>query len=213
MWLAAKVLRNLRVRLPGFLRGLTLLASATALASCNDTPDLRLIGAAREGDMVSLRAAISAHANPSYRDDSGDTALMGAAATCHPDAVRALIAAGAEVDGRSSDSNPLGDKSTALMGAAGSDQDGCPEAVKALLAAGAGVNAQTTGGETALDAAALEGNLATAQLLIAAGADVNHPGPGGMTPLGFASGPPPGVASAQRRAAVALLLQQHGGHG
>jgi ankyrin repeat protein len=160
-----------------------------------------------------VRASLAAHANVNFRDTSGDSPLIGAAATCHADVVKALIAAGADVNGRSRDpAFKMNDGNTPLMAASGSAEDGCPEVAKLLIASGADVNAHTPDGLTALDDAANEGRLTTSQLLLAAGADVNTPGPGGMTPLSFASGDPPAGASPQGRTAVAHLLREHGAH-
>jgi ankyrin repeat protein len=71
----------------------------------------------------------------------GMTALVAAAGMGHLDVVQALLARGADVNGK------IGLDNTALMAAA---KNGHLDLVQALLAKGADVSAKTTKGETAL---------------------------------------------------------------
>jgi ankyrin repeat protein len=75
--------------------------------------------------------------------DAGKGDLMDAARTGNAEAVKALLAAGADVNAKDADGN------TALMAAAKKGRTP-PETVKALLAAGADINAKNNKGETAL---------------------------------------------------------------
>src|SRR3712207_5168927 len=80
-----------------------------------------LLEAAREGDLVSLRALLDAGADVNAADENGYTPLMEAAHAPHPEAVRLLLAAGADLEAR----NRLG--STALHSAAmeAGEQEAC----------------------------------------------------------------------------------------
>ena len=188
-----------------------MLAAIAALAACKESPQHRLVSAALHGDVAGVRTALTAKVSVNAYD-RGETALLMASEFCHPDVVGVLIAAGADVNARSSDSRHRGlDGETPLIEAAGADQGGCPDAVRALIAAGANVNAHQSDGSTALDAAADEGGLEVAQLLVAAGADVNGAS-SGNTPLYLTTGTSPAGASPSGRAAVAQLLRAHGGH-
>ena len=94
------------------------------------------------------------------------------------DAVKALLAAGADVNAK--------DKRgwTPLMQAA---SDGETDIAEALLASGASVNAKTDDGRTALTLAVFGGCLDTIRGLLAAGADVNIKDCGGKTALMYAA--------------------------
>jgi ankyrin repeat protein len=105
--------------------------------------------------------------------------------------MRALIAAGASVDGVAGGDSPL-------YGAASNDKI---EAVQLLIGAGANVDGANRKGAP-LMAAADFGYLDVVQALLNAGADVNGSGP--ETPLQ--------VAREQGHAAVAALLKERGGH-
>jgi len=88
--------------------------------------------------------------------DAGKGDLMDAARTGNAEKVKALIAAGADVNAK----GEAGE--TALMGAA---SEGNAEAVKALLAAGADINAKNNNGETALMISEKSGHTDIIQLL------------------------------------------------
>lgn len=98
--------------------------------------------------------------------------LLQAAENVDADAVRALLAGGADVNER----NSYGE--TALMSAAAR---GSLRIVDALLAAGADVNARRADGFTALIQAAFFGHRDVVSALIAGGADVNAADNLGMT--------------------------------
>jgi ankyrin repeat protein len=137
---------------------------------------------------------------------SGDTALMMAARTGKPDAVRVLLDNGAKVDARES----WGD-TTALMWAVA---EGNHAVVRLLIDRGADVNARSkfvpsatgrgfegatpvagrpnqsaeenaSGSLTPLMFAAREGDLESARMLVAAGADINARGGDGKDSLGL----------------------------
>ena len=95
--------------------------------------------------------------------DAGEGSLIDAAGNSQTGKVKALLAAGAEVDAKNNHGI------TALMAAS---YGGHTEEVKALLSAGADVNAKDNFNSTALIYAAANGQARTAELLIAAGADV-----------------------------------------
>ena len=104
----------------------------------------------------------------------GKTALMLAAGTARADLVRALLAAGADVNAV----NVRG--GTALMYAA---TQGEPEIVAVLLSHGAMVNARAENGWTAVTLAAATGQADIVRQLLAAGADANLADIYGWTPL------------------------------
>jgi ankyrin repeat protein len=80
--------------------------------------------------------------------------------------VRAILDAGAEVDGRGSE-----DGSTALMAVATLGMESTHDAIlRELIARGAEVDAEDHGGNTALDLAVKSGNLRNATVLLALGA-------------------------------------------
>jgi hypothetical protein len=115
------------------------------------------------GAMVSLLLDIgcrSEHALP-----GGETALMTAARTGRLDAVRALLARGADVHAK----DPRRGQ-TALMWAAA---EGNVDVVDALLAAGADWKARLDSGYTAFLFAVREGRAGVVRTLLKAGADVN----------------------------------------
>jgi ankyrin repeat protein len=100
--------------------------------------------------------------------------LIAAARLADGDAVRALLAAGADVNTR------YGDGTTALHWAAHRDAG---EMVTLLIAAGADVNAADDHAVTSLSLACLNGSEAIVQALLAAGADANAARGNGETPL------------------------------
>jgi hypothetical protein len=102
--------------------------------------------------------------DPNVRRADGNTPLIDAVVRGHLEIVEALLAAGADPDGRSGSNG-----STALMAASGIG--GSIPIVDRLLAAKADVNLQDQRGETALMRAAGVGNTEIARRLLAAGAD------------------------------------------
>lgn len=121
-----------------------------------------------------VRALIESGADLEAKDRSGDTALIIAARKGRVSSLNALIAAGANVNARSTQNG-----TTALMAAAAlnDSSDRVPAnriaIVKALLTAGADVNAKQDNGHTALMFAAIGGHTAVTRTLVEAGADVN----------------------------------------
>ncbi len=99
--------------------------------------------------------------------------LIAAARTADTTSARALLADGADVNGR------YGDGSTALHWAAHRD---AADLVAMLLTAGADVNAADDHGVTALSLSCLNGNAAVVEMLLAAGADANAARVNGETP-------------------------------
>jgi ankyrin repeat protein len=163
--------------------------------------DAGVFTAIRENRIAALKGA-----DLTVRDRRGNTPLLYAASFGSVDAVRVLIAAGADVNARNGfDITPLiGSASnlekvrllvehgaevnaktkqgrTALMIAAACD--GCSEVVKLLLAKGADAKVKDTGGATALALAADASDNESLRLLLAAGAEAQTVDSGGVTPL------------------------------
>lgn len=124
-----------------------------------------------------LTAALSAasHAQPAF----GPPDLVEAAKRSDRDAVRTLLAAGADPD------EAWGDGATALHWAAHRD---APALVADLLAAGADPDAADDHGVTPLALACLNGSLPVVDALLTAGADPNAARSNGETPLMTAAG-------------------------
>ncbi len=156
-----------------------------------------LMTCARSGNVDAVRHLLAHGAHVNVQETlQGQTALMWASAEKHPDVVATLIAAGADVQSRSSDGfTPLlftaqqgdlesarllldagvdidevsGDGSAALLVAT---ESGHANMVQFLLNAGANVNA-TSAGRTALHATVQHERLDIATLLLAEDADPN----------------------------------------
>ena len=161
--------------------------------------DSPLVVAAKNGDIVGVRAQIAKRVDVNVQATDGSTALLWAAYHSDLDMTRALLAAGAKANvanrygvtpllqasrtgaapvvqaliraGADAKLTPAGAE-PALMGAA---RSGSLEAVKLLLEVGANVNA-TDGyqDQTALMWAATEGHADVIKALLAAGADANR---------------------------------------
>ncbi|MBI4471167.1 MAG: ankyrin repeat domain-containing protein [Acidobacteria bacterium] len=157
-----------------------------------------LMHAARAGSVGVVHALISHEAKVNVKErDRDQTALMWAVAQKHPDVVKALIEAKADIHARTKartvrvmvDQGPRrvvktaredardfeAGGATALLFAA---QVGDVESARLLLAAGAKVNETSADGNAALPLAAFSGNGPVAQLLLEAGADPNAAGAG-----------------------------------
>ncbi len=197
------------MRLKVLSSGMAMIAFASLLAAAVN--DLRLIDAAKRGDVNAVRALLRQGVPVDAASADGTTALHEAARREDLAVVEVLLTAGADVRaatrykitplsiacangnaalidrllragaGASATSE---EGQTALMTAA---LNGKPEAVKVLLARGADVNIQEpVRGQSALMWAASEGNTATAELLMEAGADLKLKSKGGFTALLFA---------------------------
>ena len=110
-----------------------------------------------------------------------------------PEAVKALLNAGADVNLPSRESM----KVTPLASAAAAKQT---EIARMLIAHGANVNARAAGGHVPLHEAAANGNVELVKLLIEHGADVNAKTDDGKTSLDF--------ANEHKRPEVAALLEK-----
>ena len=134
-------------------------ASAYAQANAGD-----LIQAIRNNDLASLKASLAKSANAvNTKDQRGSTLLMHAAAIGSPEAVKLLLASGADVNAR----NEV--EATALILGAGN-----PTKARMLVEKGADVNAHSKLGRTPLlIAASCESCTATVKLLLDKGADPN----------------------------------------
>ncbi len=174
-------------------------------------PDLRLVEAARLGQVPVARSLLKSGVDANTREVDGATALTWAAHRNDLDLVDLLLRAGANVNASTdngvtalslateNNSGPLVERLlaaganpnlaqldglTVLMLAA---RIGNPSIVKALLAAGANVNATLAGERhSALMFAAANGHPDVARLLVEARADVHARARLGFTPLLFA---------------------------
>ena len=133
------------------------------------------------GQTEVLRLLLKSGANPNAKTLRGSTALLFASANGHLDAVRLLIAKGADVTARA---NPLGGV-TPLHSAA---YNGKVEVVKFLLDKGASTADMDSEGGTALHSAAQGGSANMAELLLRRGAAINAKTHRGLTPLDQAEG-------------------------
>ncbi|NJD35043.1 MAG: ankyrin repeat domain-containing protein [Betaproteobacteria bacterium] len=130
--------------------------------------------AARNGNMQLLQTLLARRANVNRRNQHGDTALLMAAIKPAPDAAKALIENGAEL-------NP--DGWTPLHYAVFS---GSTEVAAMLIAKGAKLDARAPNGQTALMLAVKQGKLELVQLLVNARADLRLTDSDGLTALGLA---------------------------
>lgn len=164
-------------------------ANPSLAIESGETP---LMAAARSGSAAAVALLASRGADLNAREHiRGQTALMWAADQRHPDVVRALIQAGADVQIRSrvwrqlentaGNTNPTGDfemehgGSTALFFAV---RRGDVESARILLDAGANVNDTNAAGASALVVAAHSDQGDVGELLLARGADPDAAGAG-----------------------------------
>jgi hypothetical protein len=165
-------------------------------------PKSDLPSASRNGDLARVQSLLAARANPDAKDAKGDTALILASQSRRLDVVRALLAAGANVNATGQlERTPLiallescsaetFEVVQVLLSAkadvnfvAAADQKATallaasrcndPQVVRALLATGADVNAAKSDGSTALMDASFFGNLGVVRALLAAGANAS----------------------------------------
>ncbi|MDE2711193.1 MAG: ankyrin repeat domain-containing protein [Acidobacteriota bacterium] len=174
---------------------LSLLAAVLpATLAAQDTPDARLLAAARDGHVEVVRSLLKAGADVNAARGDGLTALHLAAEGGHQAVAEALVGAGATIDA----GTRIGGYTPLQMAARG----GHGAVALHLLEAGADPNARTTNtGVTALHlAAGATGGGSAVTALLDHGADPNaREGSAGQTPLFFA-------AAANRAAAVTALL-------
>jgi ankyrin repeat protein len=177
-------------------------ANANAVTDAGVTP--LSLACSSDAGAPTLRLLLSANANPNLTPETGESPLMSCARTGNLEAVKLLMARGANVNAREK-----GRGQTALMWAAAARH---PEIVKTLIEGGADVQARTEvtselaytgfryitappantngiivdakqGGYTALLFAAQQGDVESAQLLLAAGALVNDGDAAGASTL------------------------------
>jgi ankyrin repeat protein len=171
--------------------------------------DFALMCGAENGDVRMVTAALARGARLETTDGMGLHPLDIAAQAGKADAVRFLIARGADVNGIVI---CCGRERTPLMLAVYAGQD---QAVRELIGSGADVNASDDRGETALMMAALAfndpGSLRCARLLIEAGADVSARDDTGDDALSYAvvANAPKAMKTLLRAAARAHAHSRH----
>jgi ankyrin repeat protein len=194
---------------------LTLVLVAGAVAAPVDsrlTADSRLLDAARNHDLKTIRSLVSQHADVNTRADDGSTALLWAAHQNDLDTADLLLGAGADANlanefkmtplsqactngadafvrlllkSGANPNTPIGTGVTPLMTCA---KSGSVDAVKRLVEYGAAIEARETDQhQTALMWAASEHQLKVVQALIDAHADLNAHSKSGFTAMHFAA--------------------------
>lgn len=152
---------------------------------------MKIVEAARTGNVKDLRAAIAAGEDVNARDENGQKVLS-TVAKCRPDLVRLLLEHGADVN--------LADTglTTPLHWAVEFDNDEC---IRLLLAHGADTRARDGLGEVPLHWAAWTGHVKAAQLLLEFDPKSDIPNGGGFIPLD--------LAMRQEHEAFVRLLKLH----
>ena len=198
-------------------------------AAAAPATDLRLVGAARAGDVAAARALIAQRADVNSAGEDGFTALHWATQRDNADLVEMLLAAGANAKATTRyNITPLylaalnGDaRIVERLLQAGADANGTshegqpaimtaalagnPAVIRALISHGATPNVtEPLSRQTALMWAAAEGNTSAAAMLMEVGAEVNAKSSGGLTPFLFA------VRNGYTE--TANLLLEHGAH-
>lgn len=169
-----------------------LIGAGANVNAANDYGATALWLACTNGNGALVEKLLQAGADPNAALLAGETALMAAAATS-VDAVKALLAHGADVNAK----EPRREQ-TALMGAVAKNR---PDVARVLIEHGADVHARSKDGFTPLMFAAEQGDLASSEVLLAAGVNVNDAAPDGTRSLLLAS------ASGQEQLVVFLLEQ------
>ncbi len=161
-------------------------ALAALSAAAADVSSADFYDAIRRDDITALKGML-AKGNANIADRRGATPLMHAAAIGSAEAVKTLLAAGADVKAKNAF------EVTALVWASGDF-----EKARLLIEAGADVNARSKQGQTALiTAAASAGNVETVRLLLSKGANVKVDGGAALM----------GAAAANDAAIVRLLIE------
>lgn len=151
-----------------------LIAASKAHVNATDRWDCTpLMLATRDGHTALALELLERGASPVHRSSANGSAALDFAAMAGDVTVgRALLMAGAEIDGRGTGSDGYQRGATALMWAANRSH---PAFVRMLLDAGAAIDLQDDTGQTAAHYVALRvdgGDLPTLELLVAAGADL-----------------------------------------
>jgi hypothetical protein len=147
---------------------------------------------------------------------AGDTALHIAAAGYRLEAVRSLVAMGADVGaGNRRGARPLHYAADGVRGSPAWNPDGQAETVSYLIAAGADPNAGDNSGVTALHRAIRTRCAAAVSALLDGGADARRPNARGSTPIQLATrstgrGGAGSSASKAQQVEIVRLLQGHG---
>jgi ankyrin len=177
------------------MRALPLLAAIalTAPSPAAESAPPPLVEAARNGDMVALRALLEKHVDANATAADGSTALHWASHRDDVESARLLIRTGANV----SAANDLGVTPLWLA-----SENGSAEMARVLLEAGANPNAALLSGETPVMMAARTGNPEVVEQLLVKGANPNARGARGQTALMW--------AVSQRHPEVVKMLLRHG---
>jgi ankyrin repeat protein len=146
-----------------------------AIGGAHSEPRPLLTIAGERGNLEILGQLLSAGAKVDAGSKRIPSALENAVNGGHVEAVRLLLAAGADARAR------LAYKEDTLLHLAA--KKGQLDAIKLLLDAGAAINAEGSQNETPLHAAVRDGRLEAVKLLIARGADLASKGRPGRSPL------------------------------
>ena len=155
-----------------------LIRAGADINATNDYGVTPLAVACQNGSTTSatvVEKLLKAGANPNAALPSGETVLMTASFGGNADAVKVLLAGGANVSAAETIKGQ-----TSLMWAV---SEGHRDVVRALLDSGADVNARSTGQFTPLLFAARGGDIELARLLLAAGAEIDAKSADGISLL------------------------------